>query len=192
MACWDILFSCWLGLQRVIVDELFFSLCLSFFFPFLSLLICSSDFSVEHLAPRRSCGWGSVTFDEWIHLWLTPLLSVCLILTCVLFLSQSLIFSFSEPSCLPFWPLLLTQDRGVAALIGLSWTLPLSCISYDHCRDSLRKASCEVWLCIIVWTFHLTELYVCFPGRVCKSVINYLWKVAQIKTLEQTRSIIMA
>lgn len=33
-------------------------------FTLLPQLISSSGFSVEHLALRRSRGWGSVTFDE--------------------------------------------------------------------------------------------------------------------------------
>lgn len=80
--------------------------------PLLISSVSSSGFSVEHLALRRSHGWGSVTFDEWVHLWLTPLLSDCLIMT----LSLSLCFSF--PPLLPLWtslsswPLLLAQDTG--------------------------------------------------------------------------------
>lgn len=79
-------------------------------------LISSSGFSMEHLALSKSRGWGSVTFDEWIHLWLTPLLSDCLILT--LSLSFSISFSISHllrlwtSSSSSFWPLLLTQDSG--------------------------------------------------------------------------------
>lgn len=57
-------------------------------------LFSSSGFSVEHLALRRSCGWGSVTFDEWILLWLTPLLSGCLILMLYVF-PPSLVYSLS-------------------------------------------------------------------------------------------------
>lgn len=84
-------------------------------FTLLLQLISSSGFSVEHLALRRSRGWGSVTFDEWIHLWLTSLLSDCLIMT--LYLSLSVFLSISlcsifEPFSLLFWPLLLTQDSG--------------------------------------------------------------------------------
>lgn len=78
-----------------------------------SLSLCSSDFSVEHLALRRSRGWGSVTFDEWIHLWLT-LLFIWLFNLDFLSLSIHLSFpnfSFFHPLqnhfFLFFWPLLL-------------------------------------------------------------------------------------
>lgn len=71
-------------------------------------LFSSSGFSVEHLALRRSCGWGSVTFDEWILLWLTPLLSDCLILILYVFPH----FSFTLFLWTTLWPLLLAQDSG--------------------------------------------------------------------------------
>lgn len=83
-------------------------------FALLPQLISSSGFSVEHLALRRSRGWGSVTFDEWIHLWLTLLLSDCLILSLSLSVSLScshLLLLWTSVS-LSFWPLLLAQDSG--------------------------------------------------------------------------------
>lgn len=124
---WDILFRGWyLGWRAAVENRGKWVVAFFFYFLFTPLfpislfllrllpkLISSSGFSAEHLAPRRSRGWGSVTFDEWIHLWLTPLLSDCLILTLSISSpnSGSLPFSFtlSEP---PFWPLLPAQDSG--------------------------------------------------------------------------------
>lgn len=71
-------------------------------------LLSSSDFSVEHLALRRSHGWGSVTSDEWIFLCLNPLLSGCLILILCFFPH----LSFTLFLWTSFWPLLLAQDSG--------------------------------------------------------------------------------
>lgn len=79
-------------------------------FSLLRQLVSSSGFSAEHLALRRSR--GSVTFDELIRLWLTPLLSHCLIFSLFLFHSPSLVCSLSKPRSPSFWPLLFAQDSG--------------------------------------------------------------------------------
>lgn len=134
-------------------------------------LISSSGFSMEHLALSKSRGWGSVTFDEWIHLWLTPLLSDCLILTLSPspFLSPSLICSVSEPLLLLLSGLCSSLKTVVADLIGLCWTLALCCISYDHRGDSLTWASSEVQPCNTVWTLlSVSAMSQVFPGTLCR------------------------
>lgn len=152
-ACWDILFrGCsWLQQQMEVGGGVLllpsFSLSL---FTLLPQLISSSGFSVEHLALRRSRGWGSLTFDEWIHLWLTPLLSDCLILTLYFFPHVS--FARSLNLFLSLSGLCSSLKTVVADLIGLCWTLALCCISCDHLRGSLTQTSCEAQLCNIVWT----------------------------------------
>lgn len=105
--CCDTLFQrllVLLGSGRKWVQKFFFF----FFSPHPPQLFSSSGFSVEHLALRKSRGWGSGTFDEWILLWLTPLLSGCLISILCFFphLSFTLFLWMSS------WPLLLAQDRG--------------------------------------------------------------------------------
>lgn len=113
--------------------------------PLLVLLLCplppqlfsSSGFSVEDLALRRSRGWGSVTFDEWILFWLTPLSSGCLILILCFF--PHLSFTLSEHLS----GLCSSLKTVVADLIGLCWTLALRCISYDHLEASSTQTSCE-------------------------------------------------
>ena len=60
-------------------------------------LISSSDSSMEHLALRRTRGWGPGTFDEWKHIWLTPLLSDFLILTVSISFLISHLLTLSEP-----------------------------------------------------------------------------------------------
>lgn len=144
-------------------------------FALLPQLVSSSGFSVEHLALRRSRGWGSVTFDEWIHLWLTLLLSDCLISTLYFFLHLS--FARSLNPFLSLSGLCSSLKTVVADLIGLCWTLALCCISYDHLRDSLTLTSCEVQLCNIVWallsvrTASLLQVFQVYCGD---EFINYL------------------
>lgn len=124
-----------------------------FLLTLLPKLISSSGFSAEHLALRRSRGWGSVTFDEWIHLWLTPLLSDCLILTLSISLPPSLVCTLSLSLSLnPLSGLCSSLKTVAAGLIGLCWTLALCCISCDHLAGSLTQTSCEVQLWNIVWT----------------------------------------
>lgn len=162
------------------------------FFTLLPQLISSSGFSVEHLALRRSRGWGSVTFDEWIHLWLTPLLSDCLILTLSISFPISRLLSLSLNLFLSLSGLCSSLKTVVADLIGLCWTLALCCISCDHLGDSLTQTSCEVQLCNIVWTLlsarKASQLQV-FPGILCRWVyqLSIKFAVTQIRSLLEYR-----